>query len=448
MIIRALNLRTLMSLTASSLVVFAGMAHGEPEQMLESEIRHAISTQIGYGPSRNLPGQQREGFGFLRYQFGYSGYVPTREWPTWTLHSRVWFDYSNQMEFQTEPEPTRNDGASIEWRDFYVQRHGLLDDPRLSLAFGRQTYRDLSGLWWNTSLESVRLQWTDTFRQGFLAVAHPLHSFNTGEGSLLPEQQDITYLLGEFSWRWSADDWAGLRMLGELGHGDRAANSTRALRLGAFMHGEPMRPWLSDYWAEAVVLHGERDERQPDDTMQSRTINGWAVVAEVGKQHPLAPGRPRVALRLAITDSAQDPTDGFYLNALQSAKSERTGGYSNGLAGAMPNLTFSNMLLYGLLVELQPSRNLGADFLLAGIRCRSDDGALPLRLDVSNASCQGSNAGHVLDSNLTFRPFPVIWAGYRMHWFNRVNLTFFHNGGANPVGDDDFRISLHSELTF
>lgn len=445
---RRASMRLILAVASSSLLALALPVHGEPETMLESEIRHSLSTQIGYGPSRNLPGQEREEFGFLRYQLGYSGYIPTREWPAWTLHSRVWFDYSNQMEFQTEPEPTRNDGASIEWRDFYVQRHRLMGDPRLSVAVGRQSYRDLSGLWWNTSLESVRLQWSDTFNQGFLALGHPLHSFNTGEGSLPPEERDIAYLLGEFSWRWSADDWAGLRLLGEVGHGDRATNSTRVLRLGAFMHGEPMQQRLSDYWIEAIVLNGEQDQRQPDDTTQSQTINGWALVAEAGKQHPRLRGRPRVALRLAVTDRAQEPGEGFYLNALQSARSERTGGYSSGLAGAMPNLTFSNMLLYGLLVELQPSRTMGADVLLAAIRCRSDDGALPLRLDNSDAGCQGSDAGYVLDTNLTFRPFPVIRAGYRMHWFNRLNLTLFRNGSGNPVGDDDIRISLHSELTF
>lgn len=428
-------------------------AHGEitppaDSLPLESETRHSLAAQLGYGPGRNLPGQTREEFGFLRYQMSYFGYNPTREWPRWTFYSRLWLDYSNQMEFQTEPELTRTDGASIEWRDFYVQRHELMGDPRFSARVGRQSYRDLNGIWWNTSLESAQLLWTDTFSQGFVALGQPLHSFNSGEGQLSDEEKNNAYVLGEYSWRWAADHWAGMRMLAEIGHGGGSADRTRTYRIGSFAHGEPALAMLSDYRLEGVIVRGNRDLAQPDGSTARQQTRGWAIVGEAGKQFPDRKGHPRIAMRGGVTDQAQEQGDGFYLNTLQSARAEQTGGYSSGLAGAMPNLTLANTLLYGVLLELKPHRTVGADLLVATLYCRSDNGALPLRVDSSSSRCEDSHAGYVVDSNLTFRPFPIVRWGHRLNWFHRLNLTYFRNGDANPAGDNDIRISLHSELTF
>src|SRR5690606_4817438 len=223
-------------------------------------LSHGLSMQLGHGPQDSALGANQEPFYGLRYEPVLAWHWPDRRWPRWQGVMRTWFNYtSSQTSLPFQEQQRREiEHGNAELREFYLRRQLLGDDPRFALTLGRQRYADPYGLWWDDSLESVRLDYRATFSSGFLAVGERFAYYNSDGNTLEPGDQDIRYAMGEFAWRWHRHHWAGVRGLFEDDHSDRSfddATDFTGWRAGFFAHGTlPGVARSSDYRLETLAL--------------------------------------------------------------------------------------------------------------------------------------------------------------------------------------------------
>lgn len=449
---------TRLTLAACILGLYAttGPVHGADTRLTAElppyEVQHKITGQLGYGPGDSVLGSPSHGFGQFRYQPAFTWYLPQRTWPDWQLYSRLWLTYNNEDASNPYFEGSSPEGSSIELRDFYARRERLFDDPRLSMTIGRQPYRAPLGLWWDTSLESIRMQWQDTFHEGFLALGQRLHSYNSAEGHLDANEQDIVYLMAEYGLRWSPQGWTGVRLQAEYDYSGSQPQGDpediNAVRGGIFL-GERERAddaLLTDYHIEAIWLQGQRESSATNASPDTDTLQGWAVVAAFGHHFRFQPWKPRLAFRGGITDASGHDDNGFYLNDLQSDRIHLHDLDRRAIGGSFVRLTMSNTLFYGVRLELQPATRQLLTLMAMDIQCRSDDGALPIeRVD---GRCDGRNAGQVLDMNYRWDMFPVGVSGSQLNWQLIASLGHFNAGSALPAGSSDTQVLLSTELSW
>jgi len=450
-VFRALRLVTLPISALISATVLAQPGDSVPEAE-NFRHNHKLTAQVGFGPEDTVVGADEAFFTALRYQPTLRWFWPDSDWPTWEVFTRTWFDYQSSQN-QTallEDNRTQVDGTSAELREFYVKRHRLFGHVGWSLNIGRQNYTSDYGIWWDDSLESVRLIFNDDSREAFIALGQRFHTYNTSTGSLEANQEDRLYLFGQYRYRWTGQHWAGLRAMQEVDYGDAEIGSpaTTATRVGIYLNGstDPLQDQVWDYRLDTAVLSGSAE--QADGTDDS--VSGWAVIAEGGTQFEEVSGRPRLGLRLGITDTASSPFDGFYLNDMQSTRVLNEDRPATGLSGSYDRLNFSNLLFYGVIAELEPARRTHWESGLFQVNCRDDRGLLPMGpvLEGRSQQCRDSDVGQVLDTRLTYNVYPFVYGTRTFNWQWVLSATFYRAGPAIDTDKDDFQISLSTELVF
>src|SRR5690606_23509843 len=138
------------------------------------EWRHKLSVQAGYGPEDSAIGNDRDDFHSITYEPTFTWYSPEKRWSRWMIFARANLTYdsgnatnslaSDDFDYVDTERP---EYFYAEAREFYVQRNLLGDDPRFSLSLGRQAFSDRYGLFWDDSIESLRLKYDDSFSRGF-----------------------------------------------------------------------------------------------------------------------------------------------------------------------------------------------------------------------------------------------------------------------------------------
>ncbi len=420
-------------------------------------VQHKVTLQSGYGPQDGVLGNDREDFHSLRYEPSFSWFSPEQRWARWQAFGRAWLNYDSSTTVSTLDETTpqrdageRPEGAYAELRELYLRRSLIGDDPRYWATFGRQSYYDRYGIWWDASLESLRLDYSDTFSRGFLAVGQKFWNYNSDVNSLAAAEEDIRYAFGEFAWRWRPRDWAGLRLLREDDHSGRDAQDERDFRgwrAGLFVDGEGHAGAISDYHLELARLDGRT--RTPDG--QTRTTRGWAALGELGRRLPELPWQPRLALRAGLTDRPGEAdragADGFYLNAIQSDRHVDPERYNSRLVSSFLNLDLRNLAFYGLAVETQPTARTVLDLRLSDLYLRNASGDLPLRVDREQRSArqaaiaagshdQARHLGQVLDLTHRWQMFPLAHRGRHLNFNTLLTASYFRAGPAIDNGDD------------
>ncbi|MDP2242822.1 alginate export family protein [Pseudomonas sp.] len=416
------------------------------------ELNHKLTLQGGYGPENSQLGNDRKGFYGLRYEPSLSWRSSEPQWPKWQAFSRAWFNYNSASQASTglqQENSPQIEYFSAELREFYLRRNLLGDDPRLSLSLGRQRYADHFGIWWDTSLESLRLNFDDTFARGFVAVGQKLHTYNSDSKALDARERDIAYAMGEYALRWSGENWAGLRLLLEQDYSGRAADDPsdfKGGRVGLFFHGDDLHgtPLLSDYRLELALLDGSVELAGGEK--QDR--NGWALLGELGKHFTERPWSPRLALYGGITDKPDDSNDGFYLNAIQSDRVANPETYSNGLVSAFIGVDLRNLAYYGIALETRPQPRHFLDLRLTDLHLRDADGDLPINL-AEPAERNGSRAlGQTLDLNYYWELFPYAVQDKHVQINALLTASYFRAGDAIGNLDNDFQVSFGVVLRY
>jgi alginate production protein len=415
------------------------------------EFAQKATIQGGYGPENGTLGNDRKSFYGLRYEPTLAWYSEEGAWSRWQGFGRAWLNYNSG---QASTPLQENDVQQIEYfsaelREFYLRRNLLGDDPRFALSFGRQRFGDYFGLWWDDSIESVRLHYDDSFARGFVAIAEQFHSYNSDINDLDDDQQDIAYLMAEYALRWQAQQWAGARLMVERDHsGDDETDDPQdfdGVRAGLFFTGEQLDwYWLSDYRLELALLDGESDFN--DGSSQDR--RGWAVLAELGKRFDERPWQPRLYLHGGLTDKPDESDDGFYLNAIQSDRVADPQTYSTGLVSAFVGIDLNNLAFYGIGLQSHPQPRHRLDLRLTDLRLRDPDLNLPLRVADDEGRDGSHGLGQTLDLNYYWEMFPLAVDQRQMQINALFSLSYFRAGSAVRGLDDDYQASFGLVLRY
>lgn len=450
--------------TAAAAEAEAEAEASEPAESADTfEIHHKLSLQGGYGPKDSTLGQDYEPFYGVRYEPSLSWFSPQAEWPVWQGFARAWLNYNSSQAstpFQEQnpaSERPQVEHSNAELREFYLKRNLLGGDPRFSLSVGRQRFADHYGIWWDDSLESLRLNYLDDFASGFIAVGQRFYNYNSDAFSLEDNTRSIAYGLGEYSWRWHPQHWAGVRMLLEYDHSGADVDDPRDFkggRAGLFAHGDELR-WgvISDYRMELIALKGRVETIDGSAVEERQNSSGWAFVGDIGKRFDDWPWQPRFALRGGITDKPSNEFDGFGFNDLQSDRVSGRETYSSGLLGSFIGINLRNLAFYGLAVETRPLPRHYFDVRLSDLYLRDGHGELPMRvspelLETSGAITGDESLGQVLDLNYYWEMFPTAFYGRQLSFDLLLSAGYFKAGDAIRGLDDDYQLSFGAVLRY
>ncbi|CAD5107307.1 alginate export family protein [Zestomonas carbonaria] len=435
------------------------------------EIGHKFTVQGGYGPQDSNLSEDYEPFYGLRYEPSLSWFSPERQWPVWQGFVRAWFNYNSSQastpfqEQDLDRERRQVEHFSAELREFYLRRNLIGDDPRFSLALGRQRYADYYGMWWDDSLESLRFDYSDDFASGFFAVGQRFFYYNSDSNSLDDGARSILYGFGEYAWRWQAKHWAGTRVLLEYDHSGADPDDPtdfKGGRLGLFAHGDDL-DWgpISDYRVELALLAGRvrATSAAPAETSEHHDSRGWALVGDLGKRFDDWPWQPRIALRAGITDKPDDEFDGFGFNELQSDRVSGRETYSSGLLGSFISVNLRNLAFYGIAVETRPQPRHYFDVRVSDLYLRDPDQDLPLRISPellapptapgqANPITGSKSLGQVLDLNYYWEMFPFAIQGRQLNLDLLFSAGYFLAGNAVRGLDDDYQLSFGAVLRY
>ena len=425
-----------------------------------SLLTHKLFMRTGYGPDETRLGEDRRTFFSLRYEPSYRWYSPEQRWARWELFGRLWLNYDTdpnalQNTEGSDENLSRRRHAYSEAREFYARRNLLGDDPRFSATFGRQRFSDRFGIWWDDSIEALRLDYNDSFASGFVAVAEKFYYYNSDDNRLDPRDKNIRYLMAEYAWRWHADHWIGARLLHEDDHSGSSVDDRQdfdGLRYGIFLRGDTrqLTSLVSDYQLEAVRLDGTQDITQVNGQRERSDKRGWALVGDVGKRFESLPWTPRVGLSAGLTDRPDDSgNDGFSLNRIQSDRRNDPFSYSSRLVSNLVSVNLSNLAFYGISLETQPTDRSQLDMRLSDLRLRNASAQLPLRTTTDGLvrDSGSSQLGQVLDINHYWRMFPLAYDGKRIQLNTLTSLSYFRAGSALEIGDD-YQVTLGITLTY
>ena len=450
--------------TAAAAEAEAEVEASEPAESADTfEIHHKLSLQGGYGPKDSTLGQDYEPFYGVRYEPSLSWFSPQAEWPVWQGFARAWLNYNSSQAstpFQEQnpaSERPQVEHSNAELREFYLKRNLLGGDPRFSLSVGRQRFADHYGIWWDDSLESLRLNYLDDFASGFIAVGQRFYNYNSDAFSLEDNTRSIAYGLGEYSWRWHPQHWAGVRMLLEYDHSGADVDDPRDFkggRAGLFAHGDELR-WgvISDYRMELIALKGRVETIDGSAVEERQNSSGWAFVGDIGKRFDDWPWQPRFALRGGITDKPSNEFDGFGFNDLQSDRVSGRETYSSGMLGSFIGINLRNLAFYGLAVETRPLPRHYFDIRLSDLYLRDGHGELPMRvspelLETSGAISGDESLGQVLDLNYYWEMFPTAFYGRQLSFDLLLSAGYFKAGDAIRGLDDDYQLSFGAVLRY
>lgn len=440
------------------------------EPVITSEFFNKLTVQTGYGPENSQVGRSREMFYSLRYEPSFAWYSPEKRWAKWQVYGRLWLDYDSSQAISVQNENANSfgreqpEGWYAELRELYVKRNLLGDDPRFSLSAGRQRYFDDYGIWWDDSLESLRFNYNDTFSHGFLAVAQKFYNYNSDVNTLADSEERTTYVMGEYAYRWSERNWAGVRLMHEddhSGHDPEDRYDFKGMRYGLFFKADDLQvsPLFSDYHLELAGLDGKIDNTDGDGiTNTGNSTRGWAALGEIGKRFHDLPWTPRLALRGGLTDKPSDDNDGFRLNTIQSDRITRQGSYSTRLTSSFVSLDLRNLSYYGFALETQPTPRSALDLRLTELKLRDAEGTLPIRIDGDQRSARnqaitqgthtgGKTVGQMLDLNYYWKMFPVAIDGKHLDVNTLVSASYLNAGNALDTGDD-YQLTLGVVISY
>ncbi|RWU19134.1 ion channel protein AlgE [Pseudomonas alkylphenolica] len=438
--------------------------------VITSEFFNKLTVQTGYGPENSEVGRSREMFYSLRYEPSFAWYSPEKRWAKWMVYGRLWLNYDSSQSISTQNENSNSfdreqpEGWYAELRELYVKRNLLGDDPRFSLSVGRQRYFDDYGIWWDDSLESLRFNYNDTFSRGFFAVGQKFYNYNSDVNSLADSEERTTYLMGEYAYRWSENNWAGARLMHEndhSGHDPEDRYDFKGMRYGVFFKGDNLdvSPLFSDYHLELAALDGKVDNTDGNGvTSTGHSASGWAALGEIGKRFHDLPWTPRVALRGGLTDKPSNENDGFRLNAIQSDRITRQGSYSTRLTSSFISLDLRNLSYYGVSLETNPTPRSALDLRVTDLTLRDADGTLPVRIDGDQRSERnraidqgnhggGKDVGQMFDLNYYWKMFPVAIDGKHLDVNALVSASYLKAGNALDSGDD-YQLSVGVVISY
>lgn len=391
--------------------------------------------------------EQTEPNGLLRYEPRYYWRSGDTEWHRWDaqLRAKLLVAVGRPSSLQADENGRiREDEHYAELRDAWIRRRMLFGSPSLSLALGRQSYKDEEGVIWDLPLESLKLDYSSSRWRANLAAGQQLTTWRSDDSDLDPRDEEIFRVLASVGKQWmpghwwdlqlhyqddsSGDQveriedlldvrdftgyWAGVRLQGEGGHAPAVGYVVNAL----FQEGDLQR----------YVIDGEGSRIDSEDRVQ-----GYLVQGELYGRIDSIRWRPAFGVRGGTTDEPDYAVnDGYFQSRVQSNRRAGVADLSTGVLGDLLDYELSNLAYAAgwYRQQLWPRAELE---VLAGSVARLNT-SVRVNSPLSNPLVDGeAHLGNVLNVALGWQSFPLALSERRqMQLSARLSYSAFDMGEA------------------
>ena len=390
---------------------------------------------------------QTEPNGLLRYEPRYYWRSGDTEWHRWDaqLRAKLLVAAGRPSSLQADENGRiREDEHYAELRDAWIRRRMLFGAPSLSLAFGRQSYKDEEGVIWDLPLESLNLDYQSSHWRAHLIAGQQLTTFRSDESDLDPRDEDITRVLAGVGKQWAPGHWWDLRVHYQ---DDRSGAQVERFEdlldvrdftgywAGVRLHGERGHAPAVGYTVNALFQEGDLDRYVIDGDGSSLDsedrVQGFFVQGELFGRLDSLSWRPGLGVRAATTDEPEYAVnDGYFQSRVQSNRRPGVADLSTGPLGDLIDYEMHNLAYAAVWYEQQlwPRAELE---VLAGSLQRLND-TLRVNSQISNPLVDGeSHLGDVMNVALGWKSFPLAVSERRqMQLSARLSYSSFGMGNA------------------
>ncbi|MGB2248254.1 MAG: alginate export family protein [Alcanivorax sediminis] len=391
--------------------------------------------------------EQTEANGLLRYEPRYYWRSGDTEWHRWDaqLRAKLLVAVGRPSSLQADENGRiREDEHYAELRDAWVRRRMLFGSPSLSLALGRQSYKDEEGIIWDLPLESLNLDYQASLWRAHLVAGQQVATFRSDDSDLDPRDEDILRVLAGVGKQWLPGHWWDLQLHYQ---DDRSGAQLERLEdlldvrdftgywAGVRLHGEGGYAPALGYTLNGLFQEGEL-QRYAIDGQGSRidsedTVQGYMVQGEFYGRIDSFSWRPALGVRAATTDEPDyEVNDGFFQSRVQSNRRPGVADLSSGVLGDLLDYEMRNLAFAAAWYrqQLWPRAELE---LLAGSLQRLNT-SVRVNSPISNPLVEGeAHLGNVVNVALGWQSFPLALSERRqMQLSARLSYSAFDMGDA------------------
>ncbi|MCK0155305.1 alginate export family protein [Alcanivorax sp. S6407] len=390
---------------------------------------------------------QTEPNGLLRYEPRYYWRSGDTEWHRWDaqLRAKMLVAVGRPSSLQADENgQIREDEHYAELRDAWIRRRMLFGSPSLSLALGRQSFKDEEGVIWDLPLESINLDYRSSLWRAHLVAGQQFATFRSDGSELDPRDEDIFRVLAGVGKQWMPGHWWDLQLHYQDDYSGRQVETLEDLLdvrdftgywAGARLHGEGGHAPALGYTVNGLFQEGDLtryviDEVEGLVTSEDK-VQGYFLQGEVYGRVDSWGWRPALGLRAATTDEPDYlVNDGYFQTRVQSNRRPGVADLSTGVLGDLLDFEMKNLAYAAAWYrqQLWPRADLE---VLAGSVQRLNTSVRVNSL-ISNPQVEGeAHLGDVVNVALGWRSFPLAVSERRqMQLSARLSFSVFDMGDA------------------
>ncbi|MZR61271.1 alginate export family protein [Alcanivorax sp. DP30] len=385
--------------------------------------------------------------GLIRYEPRYYWRSGDTEWHRWDaqVRAKLLLAVGRPSSLQTDDNGRiREDEHYAELRDIWVRRRMLFGSPSLSLALGRQSYKDVEGVIWDLPLESLNLDYQSSRWRAHLVAGQQMTTFRSDDSDLDPRDEDIFRVLAGVGKQWMPGHWWELQLHYQ---DDRSGNQMKRLEdlldvrdftgywAGVRLHGESGHAPAIGYTVNGLFQEGDL-QRYMVDGQGSRLesedrVQGYFIQSELYGRIDSLSWRPALGLRAGTTDEPDYAVnDSYFQSRVQSNRRPGVADLSTGVLGDLLDYEMKNLSFAAVWYrqQLWPRAELE---VLAGSLQRLNT-SIRVNSPISNPLVDGeSHLGNVVNVALGWQSFPLALSERRqMQVSARLSYSAFEMGDA------------------
>ena len=338
----------------------------------------------------------------------------------------------------------REDEHYAELRDAWIRRRMLFGQPSMSLALGRQTYKDEEGVIWDLPLESLNLDYQSTHWRAHLVAGQQFTTFRSDDSDLDPRDEDIFRVLAGVGKQWMPGHWWDLRL--HYQDDDSGAQIEQLEDLldvrdftgywaGVRLHGEGGKATTVGYSVNALFQEGDLVRYEIDAVqglIQSEDrIQGYLIQGELFGRLDRLSWRPSLGVRAATTDEPDYlVSDGYFQSRVQSNRRAGVADLSTGPLGDLLDYEMKNIAYAAAWYRQQLWPRVELEVLAGSVQRLND--TVRVNSPIRNPLVEGeTHLGNVANMALGWQSFPLAVSERRqMQLSARLSYSIFDMGEA------------------
>ncbi|RJG16047.1 histidine kinase [Alcanivorax profundi] len=385
--------------------------------------------------------------GVFRYEPRYHWRSGETEWHRWDaeVRGKLLVAAGQPSSLQTDDNGRiREDEHYAELRDAWIRRRMLFGQPSMSLALGRQTYKDEEGVIWDLPLESLNLDYQSTHWRAHLVAGQQFTTFRSDDSDLDPRDEDIFRVLAGVGKQWMPGHWWDLRL--HYQDDDSGAQIEQLEDLldvrdftgywaGVRLHGEGGKATTVGYSVNALFQEGDLVRYEIDAVqglIQSEDrIQGYLIQGELFGRLDRLSWRPSLGVRAATTDEPDYlVSDGYFQSRVQSNRRAGVADLSTGPLGDLLDYEMKNIAYAAAWYRQQLWPRVELEVLAGSVQRLND--TVRVNSPIRNPLVEGeTHLGNVANMALGWQSFPLAVSERRqMQLSARLSYSIFDMGEA------------------